>query len=81
MSQNQQPSKSRWGVGAFLQQAVAGVESGLDRILAEEDDLPLKPTHVKTKSVDGIGNQAGTSAQKLAASCMMLPYVFLEACG
>lgn len=40
------PSKqsSRWG--SFLQQAVAGVESRLDNILAEGDEAPAakKPT-------------------------------------
>lgn len=37
MSQNPQGSKSKWKVGSFLQQAVAGVESKLDLILAEEE--------------------------------------------
>ncbi|RAH61006.1 M protein repeat protein [Aspergillus piperis CBS 112811] len=38
MSQGSQGSKPKWKVGSFLQQAVAGVESRLDLILAEEED-------------------------------------------
>ncbi|GKZ32995.1 hypothetical protein AbraIFM66950_002707 [Aspergillus brasiliensis] len=38
MSQSSQGSKPKWKVGSFLQQAVAGVESRLDLILAEEED-------------------------------------------
>ncbi|WEW61651.1 hypothetical protein PRK78_007143 [Emydomyces testavorans] len=39
MSTNSQPAKSsKWSVGSFLQQAVAGVESRLDTILADNDD-------------------------------------------
>ena len=37
MAQNPQGSKQKWKVGSFLQQAVAGVESKLDLILAEEE--------------------------------------------
>lgn len=35
--QPQQGPKQKWKVGSFLQQAVAGVESKLDLILAEEE--------------------------------------------
>ncbi|CEJ58915.1 hypothetical protein PMG11_07557 [Penicillium brasilianum] len=38
MAQNSQTSKSKWGVGNFLQQAVAGVESRLDNILMDQED-------------------------------------------
>ncbi|KAK2740897.1 hypothetical protein FQN55_008596 [Onygenales sp. PD_40] len=39
MSANSQPTKqSRWGVSSFFEKAVAGVESRLDTILAEQDD-------------------------------------------
>lgn len=38
MAQNPQGSKPKWKVGSFLQQAVAGVESKLDLILAEEEE-------------------------------------------
>jgi hypothetical protein len=38
MAQNPQASKSKWGVGNFLQQAVAGVESRLDNILMDQED-------------------------------------------
>lgn len=37
---NTQQTKSRWGVGALFQQAVSGVESRLDTILANDDDTP-----------------------------------------
>jgi hypothetical protein len=42
------PSKqtSRWG--SFLQQAVAGVESRLDNILAEGGDEAAKPSKLAT---------------------------------
>ncbi|KAJ5561945.1 hypothetical protein N7535_003593 [Penicillium sp. DV-2018c] len=38
MAQNSQAQKSKWGVGSFLQQAVAGVESRLDQILLDEEN-------------------------------------------
>lgn len=43
MSSNAQPTKPRWGVGAFLQSAVSGVESRLDNILANDEEPPRKP--------------------------------------
>lgn len=51
-------SSSRWG--SFLQQAVAGVESKLDEILAEGDEaakptkpVPAAPVAIATKSDGG----------------------------
>jgi hypothetical protein len=45
-SQPQAPKpSSRWG--SFLQQAVAGVESKLDTILADGDDIASKNVNVK----------------------------------
>lgn len=38
MAQTPQSPKQKWKVGSFFQQAVAGVESKLDLILAEEED-------------------------------------------
>ncbi|KAH2488708.1 hypothetical protein KXV28_007001 [Aspergillus fumigatus] len=60
MAQNTQGSKSRWKVGSFLQQAVAGVESRLDMILAEEEDQkPLsRSSSVKSKRNESLGQQA-----------------------
>ncbi|KAF7172239.1 hypothetical protein CNMCM5623_004453 [Aspergillus felis] len=60
MAQNTQGSKSKWKVGSFLQQAVAGVESRLDMILAEEEDQkPLtRSTSVKSKQNESLGHQA-----------------------
>ena len=61
---------SRWG--SFLQQAVAGVESRLDNILAEGDEaqkpkqLPTSttiPTSPAAKSESGISNQSTTPSQ------------------
>ncbi|KAJ9202110.1 hypothetical protein DTO166G4_5994 [Paecilomyces variotii] len=66
MSQNSQQTKPKWGVGSFLQQAVAGVESRLDQILAEED--VQKHGATRNKPLEDMASQAGTSAQKLAAS-------------
>ncbi|KAJ5950984.1 uncharacterized protein N7479_009397 [Penicillium vulpinum] len=37
MTQNSQTQKSKWGVGSFFQQAVAGVESRLDHILMDDE--------------------------------------------
>lgn len=49
------PNKSKWGVGSFLSQAVAGVEARLDNILAEEDtatprEQPSRPASAASKS-------------------------------
>ena len=55
MSQGSQGSKPKWKVGSFLQQAVAGVESRLDLILAEEEDqkqLQAKNATTKPKRAD-----------------------------
>ncbi|PKX94300.1 M protein repeat protein [Aspergillus novofumigatus IBT 16806] len=62
MAQNTQGSKSKWKVGSFLQQAVAGVESRLDMILAEEEDQkPLtRSTSVKSKQNESLGQQAAS---------------------
>lgn len=47
-SQNSQASgRPKWGVGSFFQQAVAGVESKLDTILAEEEAAPNKAASIK----------------------------------
>ncbi|GAD98684.1 M protein repeat protein [Paecilomyces variotii No. 5] len=66
MAQNSQQTKPKWGVGSFLQQAVAGVESRLDQILAEED--MQKQGAAKNKAMGDVTGQAGYSAQKTAAS-------------
>lgn len=46
---NSQSGKSRWGMTTLLQQAVSGVESRLDSILANEEDLPKKPAKEEHK--------------------------------
>ncbi|RAL11415.1 M protein repeat protein [Aspergillus homomorphus CBS 101889] len=59
MAQNSQGNKPKWKVGSFLQQAVAGVESRLDQILAEEEDqkqLQAKSTATKSKSTEQPGS-------------------------
>ncbi|GIC92032.1 M protein repeat protein [Aspergillus udagawae] len=60
MAQNTQGSKSKWKVGSFLQQAVAGVESRLDMILAEEEEQKslTRSTSVKSKQNESLGQQA-----------------------
>jgi hypothetical protein len=52
-------SQTRWKVGSFLQQAVAGVESRLDQMLTEEEDAKRsqhKQAAVRTKT----GEQTGS---------------------
>lgn len=44
-----QSGKSKWGMTALLQQAVSGVESRLDTILANDEDLPKKPAKDEQK--------------------------------
>ncbi|KAJ5489257.1 hypothetical protein N7539_004147 [Penicillium diatomitis] len=51
MAQNPQAPKSKWGVGNFFQQAVAGVESRLDNILMDQED-GSKVTKPTTKEVE-----------------------------
>lgn len=64
MAQNQQTQKSKWGVGAFFQQAVAGVESRLDNILLDEEERQ------KTSSPKpGETGSAGASANRSPTGC------------
>ncbi|KAL1966466.1 hypothetical protein VTN77DRAFT_4388 [Rasamsonia byssochlamydoides] len=62
MSSNAQPTKSKWGVTAFLQQAVSGVESRLDVILANDEDLPPKKPPPKGSQTDERGAAAKSAA-------------------
>ncbi|KAL4886599.1 TATA element modulatory factor 1 TATA binding-domain-containing protein [Aspergillus karnatakaensis] len=58
-------AQNRWKVGSFLQQAVAGVESRLDQMLAEEEDAKKqqnKQTHARAKSSDLSGNLSRSSS-------------------
>ncbi|KUL91392.1 hypothetical protein ZTR_01733 [Talaromyces verruculosus] len=65
MTSNAQPTKSRWGVGALLQQAVSGVESRLDTILANDDEPPKtsgqKADDAATKSTLTTAKPAGVT--------------------
>lgn len=79
MAQNSQQTKPKWGVGSFLQQAVAGVESRLDQILAEED--MQKQGAAKNKAMGDVTSQAGNSAQRTAASCTILLYTCVGDCS
>lgn len=67
MTSNAQPTKSRWGVGALLQQAVSGVESRLDTILANDDESPKtsgpKADDAATKSTLTAAKPAGSKQQ------------------
>lgn len=63
MSSNAQPSRSRWGVSALLQQ----VESKLDVILANDEDLPPKKTPPNGNQTD---SQSAAAAAKSAAGGM-----------
>ncbi|PYH44451.1 M protein repeat protein [Aspergillus saccharolyticus JOP 1030-1] len=65
MAQNSQGNKPKWKVGSFLQQAVAGVESRLDQILAEEEDQKqgqAKNVAPKTKPTEQTGNLSRSSS-------------------
>jgi len=60
MAQNPQGSKPKWKVGSFLQQAVAGVESKLDLILAEEEEQKqLQQMQSKNAAAKVQGQQNG----------------------
>ncbi|ODM21960.1 hypothetical protein SI65_02804 [Aspergillus cristatus] len=59
MAQNPQGSKPKWKVGSFLQQAVAGVESKLDLILAEEEEQKLQQMQSKNAAAKAQGQQNG----------------------
>jgi hypothetical protein len=60
---NAQQTKSRWGVGALLQQAVSGVESRLDTILANDDE----PSKLSGQKADDATSKSTLTAVKPAA--------------
>ncbi|PWY81977.1 M protein repeat protein [Aspergillus heteromorphus CBS 117.55] len=69
MSQNPQGAKPKWKVGSFLQQAVAGVESRLDLILAEEEDQKQQqarnaPSKPKQNEQTGNISRSSSNARK-----------------
>ncbi|KAK5095026.1 hypothetical protein LTR70_007156 [Exophiala xenobiotica] len=57
--QKSKQSASRWG---WMSQAVASVESGLDKILAEEDEASKKPVPKPTRSQEN-GTPSRTSSE------------------
>jgi hypothetical protein len=71
MASDAQPKKSKWGVSALLQQAVSGVESRLDVILANEDELPTKTTPQKPTNRDERSSST-SSPVKPAINCTLL---------
>ncbi|EED24112.1 M protein repeat protein [Talaromyces stipitatus ATCC 10500] len=62
MTSNSQQAKSRWGVGALLQQAVSGVESRLDTILANDDETPKS----SAPKADDAASKSSLTATKAA---------------
>lgn len=64
MAQNPQAQKSKWGVGAFFQQAVAGVESRLDNILLDEEERQKA-----SSAVSGENRDAGSPVTRSPAGC------------
>ncbi|KAL4893979.1 TATA element modulatory factor 1 TATA binding-domain-containing protein [Aspergillus ambiguus] len=62
MAQTPQGSKPKWKVGSFLQQAVAGVESRLDLILAEEEDRSQLPSRPASANASQTGNLSRSSS-------------------
>ncbi|KAL2808753.1 TATA element modulatory factor 1 DNA binding-domain-containing protein [Aspergillus granulosus] len=62
-------SQNRWKVGSLFQQAVAGVESRLDQMLAEEEDAKRQqtkpaPAHSRSNSLSGNVSRSSSSAKK-----------------
>lgn len=64
--------KSKWGVSSFLQQAVSGVESRLDVILANEDDLPPKKITQKPSQADERSSPSAASPVKTTTTRKLL---------
>jgi hypothetical protein len=64
MAQESKTQKQKWGMGSFLQQAVAGVESRLDHILMDEEG---NQTSATAKPIE---NEIGeASPAKAPAAC------------
>ncbi|KAL3449526.1 TATA element modulatory factor 1 TATA binding-domain-containing protein [Aspergillus insuetus] len=62
-------SQNRWKVGSLFQQAVAGVESRLDQMLAEEEDAKRQqtkpaPAHSRSNSLSSNISRSSSSAKK-----------------
>ena len=68
MAQNQQTSKPKWGVGSFFQQAVAGVESRLDHMLAEGDEGAPQPASSKAAPGGNLARQGASPARSSTGS-------------
>lgn len=67
------PQGKKWGVGSFLQQAVSGVESRLDVILANEEDAPPGSKVVKDGDTTSQPNPNTAAAKQTAAGMEILP--------
>ncbi|KAJ5939669.1 hypothetical protein N7466_002803 [Penicillium verhagenii] len=71
---SQNPSKPKWGVGSFFQQAVAGVESRLDHILLDEEERQKnaaanpKPQEIETKSTPLTRSPAGSISRSASTA-------------
>lgn len=65
MAQDSQAAKSKWGVGNFFQQAVAGVESRLDNILLDQDENPAPPAAKPEKN-----ENASAPVSRSPSGCM-----------
>lgn len=64
MAQHSQGQKSKWGVGAFFQSAVGGLESRLDNLLLDEEERQ------KTTSPKPAPNgSTGPSVSRSPAGC------------
>ena len=74
MTQNQQTSKPKWGVGNFFQQAVAGVESRLDLMLAEGDEGAQQAASSKTAQSGNLAVRQGASPARSSGSMDLLSY-------
>jgi hypothetical protein len=64
MPSNAPQGKNKWGVGSFFQQAVSGVESRLDVILAYDEDLPSSNKVAKDGDTASQPNAATAAAKQ-----------------
>lgn len=67
MPSNAPQGKTKWGVGSFFQQAVSGVESRLDVILANEDDAPSSNKVAKDEDTASQGHLTTAAAKQTVA--------------
>lgn len=79
MAQNPQGPKSKWGVGSFFQQAVAGVESRLDNILADgEEGSPQAVQRAAQTRQTGVSPARSSSSMDIIDAVNMAVQLMVE---